>query len=70
LAFRIIETTNLRYCVISNLTYAKPYRSTTAAKDDSRLATRHGTRGLLAAIGLGLLVWLLTGVAVSMAILG
>jgi hypothetical protein len=59
--------------VISNLTYAKRHHSTPtldAAKDDSRLATRRGTRGLLAAIGLGLIVWLLTGVAVSMAILG
>ena len=65
--------TGSRYCVISNLTYAKPHHPTSTAsvaKDDSDLATRRGTRGLLAAIGLGLFVWLLTGVAVSMAILG
>ncbi len=39
------------------------------AADDVRLASRRGMRGLLAAIGLGLLVWLATGVAVSMVVL-
>jgi hypothetical protein len=58
--------------VISNLTESKPRHlmpTARSAKVDSNLATRRGTRGLLAAIGLGLLVWLLTGVAVSMAVL-
>ncbi|MGD9511071.1 MAG: hypothetical protein AB7O95_18980 [Geminicoccaceae bacterium] len=58
--------------MISNLTHAEPRRllpSASATKEDIRLATRRGTRGLMAAIGLGLLVWLLTGVAVSIVVL-
>lgn len=51
----------------SKLHRLMPPVSTTA--DDVRLASHRGMRGLLAAIGLGLLVWLATGVAVSMVVL-
>ena len=54
--------------MICNSTVSQPHRPLTSAEDVQGTA-RRGTRGLLAAIGLGLVVWLLTGVAVSMAIL-
>ena len=40
-----------------------------SATDEERHAARRGTRGLLAAIGLSLAAWLVTGVAVGVAIL-
>jgi hypothetical protein len=58
--------------VFSSPTESKLHRlvpSASAAADDVRLASRRGMRGLLAAIGLGLLVWLATGIAVSIVVL-
>ena len=57
--------------MISDLTDAVPRPPLSAlgtTEDDTALATRRGMRGLLTAIGLGLLLWLITGVIVAFAL--
>ena len=57
--------------MLSDLTDAAsrpPLPAMGTTEDDTALATRRGMRGLLAAIGLGLLLWLITGVIVALAL--